>query len=124
MSPQPGKLRHAAGRQSPPPTSPQFRSLSRASDRLHLPDQEPGDAAVEPSAPLLPLIERIFSELEGIRELLSGRRKDLYTTAEVAEATGRSEYTVRRWIAEGLVEAIRVEGTGPRGRLLVPRVSS
>jgi excisionase family DNA binding protein len=73
------------------------------------------------SMKLLPLIQRILDDLEDIRSLLCGQRKDYLTTHEVASATGRSEYTVRRWISEGRLEAIRVSGTGPRGRLLVPR---
>ena len=80
-----------------------------------------GGMTDECRARLFPLVERIFVELDDIRRQLEGTRKDLYTTSEVADATGRSEYTVRRWIADGLVAAIRVEGTGPRGRLLISR---
>jgi excisionase family DNA binding protein len=87
----------------------------------HRDDPPRGDSDVETSATLLPWIERILVEIEGIRDLLEGRRKDYYTTVEIADAVGRSEYTVRRWIAAGLLPAVRVDGTGPRGRLLVPR---
>ncbi|MEJ7637182.1 MAG: helix-turn-helix domain-containing protein [Singulisphaera sp.] len=69
----------------------------------------------------LPLLRHILLVVEDIRQRLSGLKKDYYTTSEVAEAVGRSEYTIRRWIAEGRLEAVRVTGTGPRGKLLVPR---
>ncbi len=69
----------------------------------------------------LPLLRHILLVVEDIRQRLSGLKKDYYTTSEVAEAVGRSEYTIRRWIAEGRLEAVRVTGTGPRGKLLIPR---
>jgi len=59
--------------------------------------------------------------VDGLRELLVGRHKDHYRVDEIAEMTGRSAYTVRRWIAEGKLQAIRLQDGGPRGRLLVPR---
>lgn len=74
------------------------------------------------------LLERIAGRLdslelkvEGLRELLIARRKDFYTVDEVADIVGRSAFTVRRWITEGRLHATRIEGTGPRGKLLVPR---
>ena len=41
--------------------------------------------------------------------------KDFFTTREVASLFGKSDYTIRRWIAEGIISAIKVGG-----RLLVP----
>ena len=35
--------------------------------------------------------------------------------------TGRSCYTVRRWITEKKLTAIRLRDGGPRGKLLIPR---
>jgi len=63
----------------------------------------------------------LLERLESLREIVAGRHKAQFTTAEVAELTGRSEYTVRRWITEGKLHAIRISEGGPRGRLLVPR---
>src|SRR4051812_39784318 len=57
--------------------------------------------------------------LDEVRRILIGRQKSHYTVEEVAELTGRKPYTVRTWISEGRVKAIRVEGTGPKGRLLI-----
>jgi excisionase family DNA binding protein len=84
------------------------------------PVEEAGDAV---SVKILRLLRQILIVVEDIRQQLGAARKDLYTTVEVARATGRSEYTIRRWIAAGRLEAIRVEGTGLRGRLLVPRAA-
>jgi excisionase family DNA binding protein len=49
-----------------------------------------------------------------IRDLLVSQRtvKELYTTVEVAELIGRSEYTVREWCRKGQVQATKA----PNGR--------
>jgi excisionase family DNA binding protein len=61
------------------------------------------------------------AKLETVRELLAGRRKEHFVVEEFAELIGRSSYTVRRWISEGKLHAIRIRDGGPRGRLLIPR---
>ena len=66
-------------------------------------------------------IVELRTAVDEVRKILTGRRKDHYTVEEVAELTGRTPYTVRRWHSEGRVEAIRVSGTGPKGRLLISR---
>ena len=53
--------------------------------------------------------------------MLSTHRKTTYTVDEIAQLTGRSCYTIRRWITEGRLNAIRIAEGGPRGRLLIPR---
>jgi excisionase family DNA binding protein len=60
-------------------------------------------------------------KLDGLHELVAGHRKNRLTTEEVAALTGRSEYTVRRWITEGKLRAVRITEGGPRGRLLIQR---
>src|SRR5262249_18473637 len=66
----------------------------------------------------LPAIER---KLAAMLDLLAGQHKDFYTVEEVAALAGRSEYTVRRWIADGAVTPIRLADGGPSGRLRIPR---
>lgn len=83
------------------------------------PQRGVGGDVIEGHVPLV--LNRILTELEEIRATLSGLRKSHYTVEEVAELVGRSAYTVRRWIAEKQLLARRIEGTGPKGRLLVPR---
>jgi excisionase family DNA binding protein len=70
---------------------------------------------------LTPLLTRILDDLRVIRSMLAGTRKDFYTVEEVAQLTGRTSYTVRRWVTANRIAATRVEGTGPRGRLLIAR---
>jgi len=75
----------------------------------------------ESAANLVELLNRVLSVLDEIRSLVKGAQKEYLTVEEVATLTGRSRYTVRRWITEGRLEARRMEGTGPHGRLLVGR---
>ncbi len=70
---------------------------------------------------MLGLLRSVNSKVDEVRSLLSQHRKETYTIEEFSKIVGRSAYTVRRWVAEGKVKAIRVQGTGPRGRLLIPR---
>jgi excisionase family DNA binding protein len=70
---------------------------------------------------LAPVLGEILAGVRDIREMLAGVRKEWLTVAEVSDLTGRTAYTVRRWIATGRLKAARVRGTGPRGRLLVAR---
>ena len=73
------------------------------------------------SADTSAMLEKIMATLEDISARLAGTRKDFYTVEEIAELTGRSAYTIRRWITEKRIHARRVAGTGPKGRLLIPR---
>jgi excisionase family DNA binding protein len=66
------------------------------------------------------MFQALQTELADIRAVLSRKRKEHYTVEEIAGLVCRSEYTVRRWIAQKRIKAIRVQGTGPRGRLLIP----
>ena len=84
-------------------------------------------AAVDPAVDRQDPADRIEGQLAlilaAIQELnrrVDGRVKSHYTVDEVAELTGRSAYTVRMWITSGRLAAIRVPGTGPKGRLLIP----
>src|SRR3954453_7163783 len=58
------------------------------------------------------------SDVAEVRRILTGRQKDHYTVEEVGKLTGRKPYTVRTWVKEKRIKAIRVSGTGPKGRLL------
>jgi hypothetical protein len=62
----------------------------------------------------------LLARQETLQRLLEGRCQQHHTIDEFARCVGRFAYTVRAWVANGVLRAIRLEGTGPRGRLLVP----
>ena len=66
-------------------------------------------------------VNKLGSRLDEIYDRVIGRSKEHLTVAEVAEMTGRTAYTVRRWISVGWLKASRVSNTGERGRLLIHR---
>jgi len=70
---------------------------------------------------MLGLLRTLDAKVEDLRSIMTRRRKEHLTVEEGGEAVGRSAYTVRRWVTERKIRAIRVEGTGPRGRLIIPR---
>ncbi|WP_439624730.1 helix-turn-helix domain-containing protein [Gemmata sp.] len=94
--------------------------LHRAAARSHPPPSPAGDPPPWAEA-LLARVEHQEHLLVQLLDALRAKRKPHLTVAEAADAVGRSAYTVRRWIAEGRITAIRVEGDGPRGRLLIAR---
>jgi excisionase family DNA binding protein len=94
----------------------------QAPDLASLLSTRPGSRPDGVDRSLVAVLDHLLAEVHDIRGLLEGRLKSLYTVEEIAEITGRSAYTIRRWIAEGRLGATRVAGTGPRGRLLISRV--
>ena len=82
----------------------------------HSPDTASGEKIDE----IYGLVRELKVAVEDIRDQLTGQRKEFYSVEEVAELTARSGYTIRRWISEGRIKATRVDGTRPRGRLLIP----
>lgn len=76
-----------------------------------------GDAVRE----ILDAVRSISARVNDIESALHNTSKPQLTVEEVAQACGRSAYTVRRWITQGRLTAIRIGGCGPRGRLLIDR---
>jgi excisionase family DNA binding protein len=112
------------------------QELSAMPDRYRqvVPQRRPAisPAAVDPADQLVPLVREIHAAvgdlrsqfdvaIADLRAQIAGKNKSHYTVEEVAKLTGRAPYTVRTWIKQGVLEATRVHGTGPKGRLLVPR---
>lgn len=67
------------------------------------------------------MLQELQDAVEEIRAQLAGTSKSHFTVGEVARMVGRSPYTIRMWVTEQRIRAERVAGTGPRGRLLIPR---
>ena len=72
-------------------------------------------------AHVVSILHELQYAVDEIRERLAGTSKSHFTVEEVAQMTGRSPYTIRSWIKAKRIDAERVLGTGPRGRLLIPR---
>ena len=81
----------------------------------------PPESAPDSIALQLALLPTILDALAEVRQILAGRSKSHLTVEEVAAEVGRAPYTVRAWIKDGRLSAIRVSGSGPKGRLLIPR---
>ena len=92
--------------------------LSHANGGHSGPHAPPVDA---PISQLCRHVAALEAKLDRLGELMAGRRKENLTVEEVAAMTGRSAFSVRRWIKEKKLRAIRIAEGGPRGRLLVPR---
>ena len=86
-----------------------------------LPPSASSPQAAAAEADLAATLMLVLTLVRQIWDTLQGVQKDHLSVSEVAQYTARSPYTIRRWIAAGRIAAIRVTGTGPRGRLLVPR---
>ncbi len=94
---------------------------SRRSDIPGTADPVLNSLTAEKAAQLLLQIPTIMAAVGEIHQILAGRHKPLWTIEQVGALTGRAPFTVRRWVKERHIRAIRVSGSGPKGRLLIPR---
>jgi len=95
--------------------------------------QQPGRAGACSEAPAskqdLLLLRRALAhlaeEISRLREdmragAMAGRwAKPFYTVRELAQQLGRSPYTIRRWIREGKIHAVKLNSGGPRDQYLI-----
>jgi excisionase family DNA binding protein len=99
--------------------------MNRQPDDRRSPGEEPGgfdpEAIDRMAAQITVGLGDIRAAIEDIRRILADRQKSHLTVEEFADQTGRASYTVREWIKDGRIAAIRIAGTGPKGRLLIPR---
>ena len=86
-------------------------------DRRTLPPREHPANSTDP-----PWLAELHRKLDALAEASRKHRKPLLTIDEVAGLTGRSAYTLRRWVKQKLLTARRIDGSGPKGRLLIERV--
>lgn len=70
---------------------------------------------------MLALIEPLVAKVANIDERSKTDYKEWLTAEDIAARTGRKPFTVRRWNTKGIITGIRIEGSGPRGRLLFHR---
>ena len=91
--------------------------------RIPVPGSDPHctDDGTETLTAVVATLQQLRDAVAKMQEQIAGVAKSHYTVEEIARMTGRSPYTIRRWITEKRILAERVSGTGPRGRLLVPR---
>ena len=68
---------------------------------------------------VIEMLRQLCSKVDALAREVSGKSKSHLTVEEVAKVTGRSPYTVRRWITSGVITATRVSAGGSRGRLLI-----
>ncbi len=66
---------------------------------------------------LAPLLRQLLKHFDALG--LAPSHKPVYTVNEIAVATGRTPFTIRRWIADGKLNAKRTS-SGPKGRFLIP----
>src|SRR5262249_16111603 len=70
---------------------------------------------------LISVLKDILAAIDDVRKQLARKVKHYFTVDEIADLTGRTPFTVRRWIKEGRITATRVEGNGAKGKLLIAR---
>lgn len=81
---------------------------------------EPGQEG-EALSQVVILLRALQESVDEILAQLAGASKSHYTVDEFARVVGRAPYTIRSWVTQKRIRAERVSGTGPRGRLLIPR---
>jgi excisionase family DNA binding protein len=70
-------------------------------------------------------LRRLTQEVSGLRHDLKAalapkwKTKPFYTVKELAKHLGRSTYTIRRWIRDGKLQAVKLNSGGPRDPYLI-----
>jgi hypothetical protein len=89
-------------------------SSSELSDTVE--DQETG--LNEKIGDLMTSLKELHAKVDTLME--ARRIKDWYTTADVAQIVGKSEYTVREWCRFGRINAVkRKSGGGPHAAWVI-----
>lgn len=66
-------------------------------------------------------LQSIADELKIVRKALDGQTKPMLDVSEAGKLAVRSDYTIRKWIRDGKLDAEKVQGTGRHGRWLIRR---